>query len=161
MTEPKITAIEESRKIGSVRSRFFVFCEKKRVNCFSSHLRNFVSNFKLTVTTASHLLASPNLHVTPLAARKDTYMLDLKWGDEIIKKRWDSPHNLSQYLDSNGQLQFSDSLEKNWDEEESWRCWIAAVVMLNHYNGGNLTEDELKLKVKGSDTPLNAFPHSA
>lgn len=88
-------------------------------------------------------------------------MLDLKWGDEIIKKRWDSPHNLSQYLDSNGQLQFSDSLEKNWDEEESWRCWIAAVVMLNHYNGGNLTEDEVKLKVKGnkSNLKLDAFPH--
>lgn len=155
------TVISMRLKSGSYIWSVEALRENQAAGSFLSHLRNFVSNFKLTVTTASHLLASPNLHVTPLAARKDTYMLDLKWGDEIIKKRWDSPHNLSQYLDSNGQLQFSDSLEKNWDEEESWRCWIAAVVMLNHYNGGNLTEDEVKLKVKGnkSNLKLDAFPH--
>ena len=155
------TVISMPLKSGSYIWSVEALRENQAAGSFSSHLRNFVSNFMLTVTTASHLLASPNLHVTPLAARKDTYMLDLKWGNEIIKKRWDSPHNLSQYLDSNGQLQFSDSLEKNWDDEESWRCWIAAVVMLNHYYGGNLTEDEVKLKRKGNNTPLNAFPHSS
>ncbi|MBR4784098.1 MAG: hypothetical protein IK012_02455 [Fibrobacter sp.] len=104
-----------------------------------------------------------NLHVDPLAARRDSYLLDLQWGEMFNEKRGGMPHNLSAYYDNYHQLQFSDPNEKGYDYEESWRCWIVSAVMLNHYYGGTITQDEIKVRVKGNpnDMYLDAFPHGS
>ncbi len=100
-----------------------------------------------------------NLSVTPQAARKDSYMLDLKWGQYILDYSWDSPRNSSSYVDENWNLQFSDYKEKFYNKEESWRCWIVATSILNHYYGGNITQDEIKFFKFGKKKPiLGAFP---
>ena len=102
-----------------------------------------------------------NLHVDPLAARKDSYLLDLQWGENFNKERGGTPHNLSAYYNEFHQIKFTDPYEQHYNEEESWRCWIVSAVMLNHYYGGNITQDEIKLRVKGnpSNLILDAFPH--
>lgn len=108
-----------------------------------------------------------NLGVIPQAARKDSYMLDLKWGQFILNDSWDaprytswdSPRNLSSYVDGNWDVQFYDDKEKYLNREEDWRCWIVATSMLNHYNRGNLTQDEIKFHIFGTKDPvLGAFP---
>lgn len=108
-----------------------------------------------------------NLSVIPQAARKDSYMLDLKWGQYILNESWDfprytswdSPRNLSSYIDENWNVQFSNSKEQKLNREEAWRCWIVATSMLNHFNGGNLTQDEIKFHIFGTKDPiLGAFP---
>ena len=88
-----------------------------------NHLTTFVSDLVVDET--------PSL-VTPLAARKDTYLLDVKWGEMAIAREWDRPH----------------FHHEQYDEEESYRCWIVAAQMLNHYYGGNITQDEIKLNFK-------------
>ena len=101
-----------------------------------------------------------NLMVVPQGARKDSYMLDVKWGGDIEKNSWDSPRNSTSELNTDWtewSLTYKGS-ERSWNDEESWRCWIVAVCMLNHYNGGNLTQDEIKFHMKGKNSILNAFP---
>ncbi|MBO7414906.1 MAG: hypothetical protein J6U20_14825 [Fibrobacter sp.] len=100
-----------------------------------------------------------NLHVDPLAARKDSYMLDLKWGEHIIEADWDRPHNSSGYVDGFGNRRFHDLNHYYNDPEESWRCWAVAAAMVNHKYGGNLTQDEIKFHFSSLDPILNAFPH--
>lgn len=103
-----------------------------------------------------------DLEVDPLAARKDSYMLDLKWGEHIIDAEWDKPHNSSGYIDGYGNRRFSDPKHFHYDVEEGWRCWAVAVAELNHYYGGNLTQDEIKYYIKSRETGdniLGAFPH--
>ena len=102
-----------------------------------------------------------DLHVDPLAARKDTYLMDLQWGYTFNEMKGGTPHNLTAYYDEFHQLQFIDQAEKKVDEEERWRCWIVGATMLNHYYGGNITQDEIKMHVKGDPTNmiLHAFPH--
>ena len=103
-----------------------------------------------------------DLHVVPLAARKDSYMLDLKWGERSIEADWDKPHNASGYIDQFGNRRFTDPKHYNYDNEESQRCWIVATTELNHKYGGNLTQDEIKYYAKqfvSSDHILDAFPH--
>lgn len=102
-----------------------------------------------------------DLHVDPLAARKDTYLMDLQWGYEFNTMKGGTPHNLTAYYDEIHQIQFIDEDEQKVDPEESWRCWIVGAVMLNHYYGGDITQDEIKLRVKGdpSNMILHAFPH--
>ena len=109
-----------------------------------------------------------NLSAVPQAARKDSYMLDLKWGQHILDDTWksdegyiswDSPRNLSSHVDANWNLQFSNDREGFWNGEESWRCWIVATSILNHFNGGNITQDEIKFYKFGRKDPiLGAFP---
>ena len=100
-----------------------------------------------------------NLSAIPQAARKDSYMLDVKWGQYILNYSWDSPRNSSSFVDKNWNLQFSSYNEKFYNREESWRCWIVAASILNHYNGGNITQDELKFFKFGKKNPiLGAFP---
>ncbi len=102
-----------------------------------------------------------DLHVDPLAARKDSYLLDLQWGQFFNQKKGGTPHNLSASYNSFHQLTFSDAAEQDADEEEVSRNWIVSAVMLNHYYGGNITQDEIKMRVlnKFGDPILDAFPH--
>ena len=105
-----------------------------------------------------------DLHVDPLAARKDSYMLDLKWGEHILDAEWDRPHNSSGYVDQYGNRRFADPKHFYYDAEESWRCWAVATAELNHFYGGNLTQDEIRYhymaEVKyGENRIFNAFPH--
>lgn len=103
-----------------------------------------------------------DLGVEPLAARKDSYLLDLKWGEHIIEADWDKPHNSSGYVDQYGNRRFRDFNHKHYDIEESWRCWAVASTMINHYYGGTLTQDEIKYHAMESlpNRYLDAFPHS-
>lgn len=108
-----------------------------------------------------------DLGAVPQAARKDSYMLDLKWGQYILQNpwadgseyiSWDSPRNTSSTVESWG-LSFSDNKEELRNREEAWRCWAVAVSILNHYNGGNITQDEIKFHIFGNKDPiLGAFP---
>lgn len=105
-----------------------------------------------------------DLHVDPLAARKDSYMLDLKWGEHINEAEWDRPHNSSGYVDQYGNRRFTDPMHFYHDAEESWRCWAVATTELNHFYRGNLTQDEVKFhymsEIKFQENRiLKAFPH--
>lgn len=103
-----------------------------------------------------------DLHVDPLAARKDSYMLDLKWGEHILDAEWDRPHNSLGYVDQYGNRRFTDPKHFYYDAEESYRCWAVATAELNHFYGGNLTQDEIKFHYKSqlfADSILMAFPH--
>ncbi len=60
--------------------------------------------------------------VTPRGARKDTYLLDVKWGEMALVREWDRPHLHHEH----------------YDDEESYRCWAVGAQMLNHYYGGNI-----------------------
>lgn len=88
---------------------------------------------RLTVFADTTYLISKMLNIPPLSARKDTRLLDLKWGEMALAREWDKPH-LSH---------------EHYDEEEHSRCWAVSAQMLNSYYGGNLTQDEIKLKFKG------------
>lgn len=90
------------------------------------------SKISVVSNASETIIDSINPLVTPRAARKDTYLLDLKWGEMALTRKWDRPH-----LD-----------HSHYDEEESYRCWAVGAQILNHYYGGNITQDEIKLKFK-------------
>ena len=69
------------------------------------------------------------LGVTPLAARKDTKLIDPIWGNLAIEKEWNSEH----------------ISHTEYDEEESYRCWAVAANTLDRYYGGTLSQDEIKI----------------
>jgi hypothetical protein len=124
---------------------------------------DYYNSFKVFVLDANHKPLY-DLEVIPLAARKDSYMLDLKWGERIFDAEWDKPHNTSGYVDLFGNRRFTDPKHYNRDEEESWRCWAVAAAELNHKYGGNLTQDEIRYhymsEIKFPENKiLNAFPH--
>ncbi len=87
------------------------------------------------------------INVTPFAARRDTKLLDPLWGSLAKEKGWNKEH-----LD-----------HEKYDEEEEGRCWAVAANMLNHYYGGTMTQDEIKiygLKYQHPDiTPHYYFLH--
>lgn len=109
-----------------------------------------------------------DLKAVPQAARKDSYMLDLKWGEHILASEWidyvgivswDAPRNSTSYIDKDGSLAFRSKRERDHNIEESWRCWIVTTCILNHFNGGNITQDEIKFHKFGTKDPiLGAFP---
>ncbi len=111
---------------------------------------------RLLVLLDTSYVMSKALDVVPRAARKDTKLLDVKWGEMAVAREWDRPH-----------------LEhEHYDEEEEFRCWAVGVQMLNHYYGGNITQDEIKLKFKkrfgierlnilATNKILGAFLHSS
>ena len=130
---------------------------------------NYYKKFKVFVLADNHKPLY-DLEIEPLAARKDSYMLDLKWGERIIDAEWDKPHNTSGYVDLFGNRRFTDPMHYDRDAEESWRCWAVATAELNHYYYGNLTQDEIKFfynnfrnengtLVLFSNPILDAFPH--
>ncbi|MBQ7078469.1 MAG: hypothetical protein IJM92_02125 [Fibrobacter sp.] len=69
------------------------------------------------------------INVVPFAARKDTRLLDPLWGSLSKEREWNKEH-----LD-----------HESFDEEEENRCWAVAANMLNHYYGGTMTQDEIKI----------------
>ncbi len=111
---------------------------------------------RLLVLLDTSYVMSKALDVVPRAARKDTKLLDVKWGEMAVAREWDRPH-----------------LEhEHYDEEEEFRCWAVGAQMLNHYYGGNITQDEIKLKFKkrfgierlnilATNKILGAFLHSS
>ncbi|WP_297947492.1 hypothetical protein [uncultured Fibrobacter sp.] len=121
-------------------------------------------SFKVFALSDSHHTAH-DLNVEPLAARKDSYLLDLKWGERSIEAEWDKPHNTTGYVDQFGNRRFTDPKHYDFDAEESWRCWAVATAELNHYYEGTLTQDEIIFHLKGtgafSDPILDAFPHGS
>lgn len=90
------------------------------------------SKISVVSNASESIIDSINPLVTSRAARKDTYLLDLKWGEMALTREWDRPH-----LD-----------HSHYDEEESYRCWAVGAQILNHYYGGNITQDEIKLRFK-------------
>lgn len=79
------------------------------------------------------------LDVEEIAARRDTRLLDLAWLGDTPKHSWDRPN-----LDA-----------ANYDAHEANRCWAVAIELMNHYYGGNLTQDEIVFKAKfKKDEPL-------
>ena len=128
----------------------------------SGLLSGSVPTGELTLTPITNVAAPIyDLLVVPQGARKDSYMLDLKWGGDIEKNSWDAPRNSSSELNSDWSkwsLSYSKNSERRWNDEESWRCWIVSASMMNHYNGGNLTQDEIKFHFVGKNSILNAFP---
>lgn len=159
--QTKLTTVSINLSEGEYLWTVVALTESQVAGGFFSSLKEYAKKRVLRIATLKSLLNLMNLHIEPMAARKDSYLIDLKWGSDILKKKWDSPHNLTRYLDENNQLQFSNEQEKMYDSEESWRCWIVAATMLNHYYGGNITEDEIKMHIKGNmnNIILDAFPH--
>lgn len=92
-----------------------------------------------------------SLDVVSRAARKDTKLLVPNWGMYAKIRDWDNAHIGNHH----------------WDEEESYRCWAVGINILNHYFGGDLTQDEIKIygmKKKWNfkkDSILWAFPLEA
>lgn len=82
------------------------------------------------------------LNVFPLAARKDTRLLDVNWGPMFAQKGWDRSH----------------VGDANLDEESDNRCWAVATQMLNRYYGGSLTQDEIKIHTMNL-SPEDNFTH--
>ena len=67
------------------------------------------------------------LKIHKIKGRRDTKMLDLGYLDESLNYSWDRP-NL-------------DAEKIEW--HENVRCWAIAIEVLNHFYGGNLTQDEI------------------
>ena len=72
------------------------------------------------------------LHVHQIKARRDTYLLNPSYLKSIAWYSWDKPN-----------------LESNVIEpHEEFRCWAIAIEILNHFYGGNLTQDEIVFNAK-------------
>lgn len=79
------------------------------------------------------------INVTPFAARRDTKLLDPLWGNLIEEKEWNKEH----------------TSHAEYDEEEEGRCWAVAANTLNHYYGGTMTQDEIKIYGMKYQNPRN------
>lgn len=67
------------------------------------------------------------LSIETIKARKDTRLLNLGYIHRLKEQGWDVSHVDSVQMDS----------------LESRRCWAIAVEVMNHFYGGNLTQDEI------------------
>ena len=94
------------------------------------------------------------LGLIPIRARKDTRMLDLGWMKKETEVRemaidsgwWDSPDT-----NTTGDIR----------EDVKGRCWAIAVQQMNHYFGGNMTQDEIVYHGKSSNPIEEHFPHGS
>jgi hypothetical protein len=100
------------------------------------------------------------LGLTPIRARKDTYMLDLGWAAENSLKReeainneyWDSPNTDTAYADGTPKPITRD--------DEKPRCWAITVQQMNKYFGGTMAQDEIVYHGKSPGQPIEKhFPH--
>ncbi len=74
-----------------------------------------------------------------IKARKDTRLLNLGYIHRLKEQGWDVFHVNSLQMDS----------------LESRRCWAVAAEVMNHFYGGNLTQDEIVFRVQfKEDEPL-------
>lgn len=72
------------------------------------------------------------LHIHEIKARRDTRMLNLYYGYASYKFSWDRPN-----LDAT-----------EYEPNEDGRCWAVAIQVMNHFYGGNLTQDEIVYNTK-------------
>ena len=72
------------------------------------------------------------LQIHEIAARRDTRMLNLYYGAASYKFSWDRPN-----LDAT-----------EYEPNEDGRCWAVAIQVMNHFYGGNLTQDEIVYNTK-------------
>ena len=72
------------------------------------------------------------LQIHEIAARRDTRMLNLYYGYASYKFSWDRPN-----LDAT-----------EYEPNEDGRCWAVAIQVMNHFYGGNLTQDEIVYNTK-------------
>ena len=72
------------------------------------------------------------LQIHEIAARRDTRMLNLGYLNYSYKYSWDKPN-----LDA-----------PEYELHESFRCWAVAIQVINHFYGGNLTQDEIVYHTK-------------
>lgn len=82
-------------------------------------------------------------YIPKIAARRDTKMLNLGYLGNSYLYSWDRPN-----------------LDISYHEmHEDSRCWAIAIETLNHFYGGNLTQDEIVYKGKflESDPLLSPF----
>lgn len=81
------------------------------------------------------------LPVEPIKARKDTKLLNLGYMKKLAEQGWDRSHVSETVMDS---------LEKN-------RCWLVSAQVINHYYGGNVTQDEIAWAVRfDKNEPLHS-----
>ncbi len=79
------------------------------------------------------------LPVEVIKVRKDTRLLNLGYIHRLKEQGWDVSH--------------VDSLQM--DSLESRRCWAVAAEVMNHFYGGNITQDEIVFGVQfKEDEPL-------
>lgn len=69
------------------------------------------------------------LKIHQIKARRDTRMLNLGYFNEIDKYSWDRPN-----------------LDSKIEPADEARCWAVAIEVMNHFYGGNLTQDEIVYK---------------
>ena len=83
------------------------------------------------------------LQIHEIAARRDTRMLNFYYGSASYKYSWDRPN-----LDA-----------VKYEPTEDGRCWAVAIQVMNHFYGGNLTQDEIvyKTKLVDGDPLLSPF----
>lgn len=82
------------------------------------------------------------LKIEKIKARRDTRMLNLGYLDEIDKYSWDRPNVEADRL----------------EYHEQNRCWAIAIQVMNHFYGGNLTQDEIVYKGKILDYDFHVAP---
>ena len=91
---------------------------------------------KCTDVTNEHYLQVPQYGV-----HKDTRMLVPNWGE--LAKFPDISWDHSDVFVYNSVYEYSPSGNPLFLEVD-WRCWAVGVQILNHYYGGDLTQDEIK-----------------
>ncbi|WP_234978152.1 hypothetical protein [Fibrobacter intestinalis] len=118
--------------VGAINETSVAAKKLKVAGSVFSNLRRYLKK-RLTILLESLKYAERvELNAPQLAARKDTYLLDLKWGELALAREWDRPHT-------------DMATHPNYDDEESYRCWAVGANILNRYYGGNLTQDEIKM----------------
>ena len=83
------------------------------------------------------------LKIHHIKARRDTKMLNLGYLRKSYMYSWDRPNfDVTEY-----------------ELHESFRCWAIAIQVMNHFYGGNLTQDEIVYRTKFSrnDPLLSPF----
>ena len=83
------------------------------------------------------------LKIHLIKARRDTEMLNLGYLRKTNEYSWDRPN-----IDAIG-----------IEPHEQHRCWAVATQVMNHFYGGNLTQDEIvyKIRYKNEDPLLSPF----
>ena len=72
------------------------------------------------------------LKIHQIKGRRDTKMLNPWYGFQSFNYSWDRPN-----LDAG-----------NYEPSEDGRCWAVVIQVMNHFYGGNLTQDEIVYKTK-------------
>lgn len=106
-------------------------------SCFQSYENFFIRDSDVDTSIFKQL------KIHEIAARRDTKMLNLGYGYESYKFSWDRPN-----LDA-----------VHYELLEDSRCWAVAIQVMNHFYGGNLTQDEIVYKAKfvEGDSLLSPF----